>query len=210
MLVCFRRLKDDPVTVNWKTAIFVINADGTGFHTLSDGTHTDFKEPGHTLYVADCDAEKRAITNVKVIASADGRPAPFFAKWPNHRSWSLTSNAPLWARSPSRRHHSRMRPGPSGSWGQGDFAPGSDRPVPIGGDPRLVFRGSTGRSRTVRFGFSTQKMRGVFAGNFEMDVRPDSLGRAGETWEVSLPLSGFRPLQPQLSFSPEGLELTDV
>ena len=42
MLVCFRRLKDDPVTVNWKTAIFVINVDGTGFHQLSDGTHTDF------------------------------------------------------------------------------------------------------------------------------------------------------------------------
>lgn len=41
-LVCFRRLKDDPVTVNWKTAIFVINVDGSGFHTLSDGTHTDF------------------------------------------------------------------------------------------------------------------------------------------------------------------------
>jgi len=42
MLVCLRRLKDDPVTVNWKPAIFVINTDGTGFHTLSDGTHTDF------------------------------------------------------------------------------------------------------------------------------------------------------------------------
>ncbi len=42
MLVCFRRLKNDPVTANWKTAIFIINADGTGFHTLSDGTHTDF------------------------------------------------------------------------------------------------------------------------------------------------------------------------
>jgi len=42
MLVCFRRLKDDPVTNNWKTAIFVVNVDGTGFHTLSDGTHTDF------------------------------------------------------------------------------------------------------------------------------------------------------------------------
>lgn len=41
-LVCFRRLKNDPVTVNWKTAIFIINVDGTGFHTLSDGTHTDF------------------------------------------------------------------------------------------------------------------------------------------------------------------------
>jgi Tol biopolymer transport system component len=42
MLVCFRRIKDDPVTVNWKSAIFVINVDGTGFHQLSDGTHTDF------------------------------------------------------------------------------------------------------------------------------------------------------------------------
>jgi len=42
MLVCFRRTKDDPVTVNWKSAIFVIGADGTGFHQLTDGTHTDF------------------------------------------------------------------------------------------------------------------------------------------------------------------------
>src|SRR5262249_7217397 len=41
-LVCFRRLKDDPVTVNWKSAIFIINADGSGFHTLSDGRRTDF------------------------------------------------------------------------------------------------------------------------------------------------------------------------
>ena len=41
-LVCFRRLKDDPVVSNWKSAIFIINADGSGFHTLSDGTHTDF------------------------------------------------------------------------------------------------------------------------------------------------------------------------
>lgn len=42
MLVCFRRLKDDPVTVNWKTAIFIVNPDGSGFHTLSDGRRTDF------------------------------------------------------------------------------------------------------------------------------------------------------------------------
>src|SRR5262249_665660 len=31
MLVCFRRTKDDPVTVNWKSAIFVISVDGSGF-----------------------------------------------------------------------------------------------------------------------------------------------------------------------------------
>jgi len=41
-LVCFRRTKDDPITVNWKSAIFVINVDGTGFHQLTDGTRTDF------------------------------------------------------------------------------------------------------------------------------------------------------------------------
>ncbi len=42
MLVCFRRTKDDPVTANWKSAIFIVNVDGTGFHQLSDGTRTDF------------------------------------------------------------------------------------------------------------------------------------------------------------------------
>lgn len=42
MLVCFRRLKDDPVTEKWKTAIFVIHADGSGFHQLTDGSRTDF------------------------------------------------------------------------------------------------------------------------------------------------------------------------
>jgi hypothetical protein len=42
MLVCFRRTRDDPDTLRWKSAIFVINVDGTGFHQLSDGTHTDF------------------------------------------------------------------------------------------------------------------------------------------------------------------------
>ena len=41
-LVCFRRLKDDPDVMKWKSATFIINTDGTGFHTLSDGTHTDF------------------------------------------------------------------------------------------------------------------------------------------------------------------------
>ena len=44
MLVFFRRVKNDPVTVKWKTAICVINVDGTGFHKLSDGTHTDFNQ----------------------------------------------------------------------------------------------------------------------------------------------------------------------
>jgi hypothetical protein len=44
MLVFFRRLKDDPVVTNWKTAICIINVNGTGFHQLTDGTHTDFNQ----------------------------------------------------------------------------------------------------------------------------------------------------------------------
>jgi hypothetical protein len=50
----------------------------------------------------------------------------------------------------------------------------------------------------------------MFAGKFELDVRPEALGPAGATWEVSLPVAQFHPLQPELSSSPEGLELTDV
>jgi Tol biopolymer transport system component len=44
MLIFFRRLKNDPVVTNWITAICVINVDGTGFHQLTDGTHTDFNQ----------------------------------------------------------------------------------------------------------------------------------------------------------------------
>jgi hypothetical protein len=53
-------------------------------------------------------------------------------------------------------------------------------------------------------------MRGAFAGKFEVDVKPDALGPAGQTWEVELRLGDFRPLHPQLASSPNGLELTDV
>ena len=42
MLVCFRRLKNDPDVMKWVTAAFTINADGTGFNQMSDGTFTDF------------------------------------------------------------------------------------------------------------------------------------------------------------------------
>ena len=86
----------------------------------------------------------------------------------------------------------------------------SERPVLIEGGSRLAFRGRTTRAQTVRFGFVTQKPQGMFAGKFEMDVRPEALGPAGATWEVSLPVAQFHPLQPELSISPEGLELTDV
>lgn len=41
-LVFFRRLKDDPDVNNWITRLCIINTDGTGFHSLTDGTFTDF------------------------------------------------------------------------------------------------------------------------------------------------------------------------
>ncbi len=44
MLVFFRRLVNDKEVSNWKTAICIINVDGSGFHQLTDGTHTDFNQ----------------------------------------------------------------------------------------------------------------------------------------------------------------------
>jgi len=42
MLVFFRRVKNDPVVVNWKTVLCVIHADGTGLKKLTDDKHTNF------------------------------------------------------------------------------------------------------------------------------------------------------------------------
>ena len=86
----------------------------------------------------------------------------------------------------------------------------SERPILLGPGSRLVFRCRTSRLHTVRFGFTSQKTNGVFAGKFEMDVQPEALGPAGETWEVKLPVSEFRPLQPELSDTPAGLELAGL
>lgn len=86
----------------------------------------------------------------------------------------------------------------------------SERPVRLEPGARLRFRGVVRRAQTVRFGLSTQKMRGVFAGKFEVDVPPEKLGSLSAPWTVELKLSDFRPLHPQLASSPDGLELTDV
>ncbi len=86
----------------------------------------------------------------------------------------------------------------------------SEHPVLLHADSHLRFRGRTQQAHKVRFGFSAQKMRGVFAGKFEVDVEPTELGPAGQAWQVDLPLANFRALYPQLAESPEGLELTDV
>ncbi|MBL7221170.1 MAG: ankyrin repeat domain-containing protein [Phycisphaerae bacterium] len=44
MLVFFRRVKNDPNVINWKTKICIIKTDGTGFHELTDGTGTNFNQ----------------------------------------------------------------------------------------------------------------------------------------------------------------------
>jgi hypothetical protein len=86
----------------------------------------------------------------------------------------------------------------------------SEQPLQLSSQSRLRFRGRTQRPQLVRFGFSTQKLLGVFAGKFETDVAADRLGPAGEVWEIEIPLSDFTALHPQPSSSPFGLELTDV
>jgi ferric-dicitrate binding protein FerR (iron transport regulator) len=77
MLVFFRVVKSAESLNEWKTAICVINADGTGFHPLSDGTHTDYN-PTWTR-----DGSNRAIFNrrnpktgayIVMQSEADGKP----------------------------------------------------------------------------------------------------------------------------------------
>lgn len=43
-LVFFRRLVNAKEVSNWKTAICIINVDGSQFHQLTDGAHTDFNQ----------------------------------------------------------------------------------------------------------------------------------------------------------------------
>jgi len=42
MLVFFRRVKNDPVVVKWKTILCIVKADGTGLQKLTDDKHTNF------------------------------------------------------------------------------------------------------------------------------------------------------------------------
>ncbi len=86
----------------------------------------------------------------------------------------------------------------------------SVRPVQLVSGSKFVFRGRTDRPQMVRFGFTTQKMQGVFAGKFELDVPPNSLGTPGEIWTVELALEDFHPLQSYISSSPLGFELNEV
>jgi hypothetical protein len=74
----------------------------------------------------------------------------------------------------------------------------------------LRFQGRVQNSHAVRFGFSTQKLQGVFGGKFEIDIQPDELANPGEIWQVDLPLDRFRALYPQLNSKSQGLQLIDV
>jgi hypothetical protein len=86
----------------------------------------------------------------------------------------------------------------------------SEQPVLLRPSAHLRVRGRVKRPHMVRFGFSAQKMRGVFAGKFELDVKPEQLGPSGEVWDIELPLADFHPLHPRLATGVDGLELTDV
>jgi ferric-dicitrate binding protein FerR (iron transport regulator) len=84
------------------------------------------------------------------------------------------------------------------------------RPVELKATTRIRFTGRLQTAKTVRFGFSTQRMCGVFSGKFEVDVTAAQLGVVGEPWTVELPVAAFRPLHPELSPAPAGLELNDI
>jgi len=91
-----------------------------------------------------------------------------------------------------------------GAWGV------SPNPIVIREGSVLRFRGRSETPYVVRFGFSTQKLQGVFGGKFEVDIQPDQLAGPGEIWHIDLPIDRFRALYPQLSNDPSGLQLIDV
>ena len=89
-------------------------------------------------------------------------------------------------------------------------APRSSSPVALRAGSRVRFQGRTGHPGPVRFGFSTQRMRGMYAGKFEIDVPAESLAPLGRPWTVELPISAFRSLQPKLYPSAQDLEVVDI
>lgn len=86
----------------------------------------------------------------------------------------------------------------------------SDQPVLLQSGSTLRYYLSYDEPDRVRFGFSTQRIGGVYAGKFETDIQPSQLGPAGDILEIELDLDAFWPLSPQLSPGPEGLEVSDI
>lgn len=93
-IVFFRRTVNAPVTSNWKTAICIINTDGSGFHQLSDGTHTDFNQTwtrdGTNTPI--WNRKKPDGTGYTVMASKiDGKPGEEFPiSDPSHSTWAYS------------------------------------------------------------------------------------------------------------------------
>ncbi len=89
-------------------------------------------------------------------------------------------------------------------------APRSSSPLALRAGSRVRFHGRTEHPGPVRFGFSTQRMRGMYAGKFEIDVPAKSLAPPGQPWTVELPISAFWSLQPKLYPNAQDLEVIDI
>jgi len=88
-------------------------------------------------------------------------------------------------------------------------------PLRLTADSMLRFRGRTASPGLVRFGFSAQKMAGVFAGKFEVDLNAEQLRAAAVAspagwWQVDLPIAAFLPLDGQPLGEADDLDLMDV
>ncbi len=93
-LVFFRRVVDHRDVSQWKTAICVVNVDGTGFHQLSDGSHTDFNQTwtrdGTNTPI--WNRKKPAGGGYTVMASKVGaKPGEEYAlTGPDYHAWAFT------------------------------------------------------------------------------------------------------------------------
>jgi hypothetical protein len=86
----------------------------------------------------------------------------------------------------------------------------TDSPVRIEADSKILFRGEMEHPAGIRLGFTTQRMQGVYAGKFEVNVSPDELTWNGNTWEIALGIDQFEAMNPQLASTPVDQELGDI
>jgi hypothetical protein len=86
----------------------------------------------------------------------------------------------------------------------------TDSPVQIEAGSRVLFRGEMEHRSGLRLGFTTQRMQGVFAGKFEVDVSADDLTWNGSRWEIALGIDQFEAMNPQLASTPVDQELGDI
>ncbi len=124
LLVFFRVTKFAPRVPDWKTAICVVKADGTGFRKLTDGTYTDFN-PTWTR-----DGSNLAVINrqkpegggyVVMLAKPDGQPGDEYAVSDTSQhtyAYSCLKDGRMFVgstRRPSRSGYFLMTPGRDGS-----------------------------------------------------------------------------------------------